>query len=189
MTLSRSPSRASAPDDEAEATAETSVRISGTIKWFDATRGFGFLVSDDVEGDVLVHFSVLRPLGRRSLPEGARVVATAVHESRGWQAKEILDVDLASAVPEGREGTGERADRNALADAAGPPEVATVKWFNRLKGYGFLTREDGSGADIFVHMETARRGGFNALEPGERVRTRVAQGRKGLLAISVEGLE
>lgn len=190
MTLSRPTSNDPAPSEAGTGApgppAAEGRRIAGSVKWFDATRGFGFLVSPDVEGDVLIHFSVLRPLGRRSLPEGARVEALAVEEGRGWQAREVLNIDLADAVQQSREGGGERADRDRLAESAGPFEPATVKWFNRLKGYGFLTREDGSEADIFVHMETVRRAGVLSLEPGDRVRVRVAQGRKGLLAGFVE---
>lgn len=166
-------------------------RVSGTVKWFDATRGFGFLVSDEVDGDVLVHFSTLRPHGRRSLPEGARLVATVAAEARGLQAREILSIDLDDAVPpppsrarpaELDEG---RAERAAALDRSGPWEPVTVKWFNRLKGYGFLTRGDGSEADIFVHMETVRRGGVAELQPGDELRARVGQGSKGLLAVAV----
>lgn len=185
MSVTQPAPRPAVPEPE-PAIAADGRRVSGTVKWFDATRGFGFLVSDEVNGDVLVHFSVLRPLGRRSLPEGARVEAVATEEPRGWQAREILSLDLSDAVDSPRPPNGERPDREALADAAGPPEPVTVKWFNRLKGYGFLTRGDGSEADIFVHMETVRRGGLGAPEPGDRLRARVVEGKKGLLAVEVE---
>ena len=58
------------------------LHCTGRVKWFDATRGFGFLVSDDCEGDILVHFSVLKEHGRRSLPEGATVECVAAHQDR-----------------------------------------------------------------------------------------------------------
>ena len=79
-----------------EAVAES--RHAGAIKWFDVTRGFGFLVDDDQAGDILIHFSVLQPHGRRSLPEGARVECRAVKRQRGLQATEILSIDLSTAI-------------------------------------------------------------------------------------------
>ena len=113
-------------------------QCTGRVKWFDATRGFGFLVSDDCEGDILVHFSVLKEHGRRSLPEGATVECIAEHQDRGFQARKILSIDLSTALPmpvRPVQSSGERADRRALADAAGEYEPVEVKWFNRVKGY------------------------------------------------------
>jgi CspA family cold shock protein len=164
--------------------------IGGVIKWFDVTRGFGFAVADDAEiGDILVHFSVLQAHGRRSLPEGARIEAVAVQRGRGYQAREILSIDMSEAIeeppPRAPRSDGDRVDPVALIDAAGPFEPASVKWFNRLKGYGFLVR-DSDGADVFVHMETLRRAGIAAVEPERRMRVRIVDGRKGPLAVVVE---
>src|SRR4029079_16596557 len=131
--------------------------ITGRVKWFDATRGFGFLVSDDVEGDVLLHFSVLREHGRRSVPEGAIVECVPVRLERGLQAKRVLSIDLSSALPpqpRSAMSSTERADRQALSYAAVEFESVEVKWFNRVRGYGFVKRDTGSDEDIFVHMET-----------------------------------
>jgi len=166
----------------------TGARYSGVVKWFDVTRGFGFLVADDEQaGDILIHFSVLQPHGRRSLPEGARIECLAVRRDRGLQANEILAIDLSTAVeqpPRQRLG-GDRVDPVALLDEAGPFEPVLVKWFNRLKGYGFLVREADS-VDIFVHMETLRRAGVYEVEPDQPLRARVVEGRKGPLAVAVE---
>ena len=88
--------------------------VTGRVKWFDATRGFGFLVSDDIEGDVLLHFSVLREHGRRSVPEGAIIECIPVRLERGLQAKRILSIDLTSALPQQPRSSfppSERADR------------------------------------------------------------------------------
>ncbi|WP_235982691.1 cold-shock protein [Sphingomonas albertensis] len=162
--------------------------IGGVIKWFDVTRGFGFAVADDAAvGDILVHFSVLQPHGRRSLPEGARVETLAVQRGRGFQAREIVSIDMTNAVEETvRPPTSpDRIDPVAMIDAAGPYEAAAVKWFNRLKGYGFLVR-GADGSDIFVHMETLRRAGIESVEPDQPLRVRVVAGRKGPLAVAVE---
>lgn len=182
-----------APGDISPGTGERppvdATRVSGTIKWFDVTRGFGFAVPDDAEiGDVLVHFSVLEAHGRRSLPEGARIEAMAVSRGRGFQAREILLIDLSGAVeqpaPRMRENS-DRVDPISLVDVAGPFEPTSVKWFNRLKGYGFLVRES-DASDVFVHMETLRRAGIMTVEPEQRVRARIVAGRKGPLAVAVE---
>jgi len=163
--------------------------ITGRVKWFDATRGFGFLVSDDVEGDVLLHFSVLREHGRRSVPEGAIIECETVRLERGLQAKRVISIDLSSALPQQPRSSippSERADRKALADAAGEFEPVEVKWFNRVRGYGFLKRPDESGGeDVFVHMETVRTAHLPELQPGQVLEARIAPSSKGLTAVEV----
>jgi cold shock protein len=166
--------------------------ITGRVKWFDATRGFGFLVSDEVDGDVLVHFSTLREHGRRSVPEGAIIECVPVRLERGLQAKKVLSIDLSAALPQQPRSSiplSERADRKALADAAGEFEPVEVKWFNRVRGYGFVNRLDGAGEDVFVHMETVRLARLGELQPGQRLDARIASSGKGLTAVELRSVE
>ncbi len=171
--------------------SEALVQVTGTIKWFDATRGFGFIVSEEAEGDILIHFSVLKEHDRRSLPEGATVECLVVQQERGLQARKVLNIDLSHAViPEivrPHAPQSDRIDPSSLIDEAGGFEPVRVKWFNRLRGYGFLVRDD-EDQDIFVHMETVRRGGLSDLIPDQPLRARIASGRKGPLAVEVESV-
>jgi CspA family cold shock protein len=82
--------------------------------------------------------------------------------------------------------TGERSDRKALADAAGEFEPVEVKWFNRVRGYGFVKRPDESGGeDVFVHMETVRVSHLPELQPGQHLEARIAPSGKGLTAVEL----
>jgi CspA family cold shock protein len=175
--------------DPEEMPPEEMSPIAGRVKWFDATRGFGFLVSDDIDGDVLIHFSVLREHGRRSVPEGALIECIPVRQERGFQAKKVISIDLSTALPQQPRSSmpsGERSDRRVLADAAGEFEPVEVKWFNRVRGYGFVKRPDDSGGeDVFVHMETVRNAHLPELQPGQILEARIAPSAKGLTAVEL----
>jgi CspA family cold shock protein len=163
--------------------------ITGRVKWFDATRGFGFIVADGIEGDVLLHFSVLREHGRRSVPEGALIECVPVRLERGLQAKKVISIDLSTALPPQPRSAippSERSDRKALTDAAGEFESVEVKWFNRVRGYGFVNRDpEAGGEDVFVHMETVRQARLGDLQPGQRLEARIAPSGKGLTAVEL----
>jgi CspA family cold shock protein len=166
--------------------------VTGRVKWFDATRGFGFVVSDELDGDILLHFSVLREHGRRSVPEGATIECIPVKLDRGIQAKKVVSIDLSSAVPQERKASNspaERADRKALADSAGDFEPVEVKWFNRVKGYGFLVRAHAPEEDIFIHMETVRQSELADLEAGQPLQARVAPSGKGMTAVQIRAAD
>lgn len=159
--------------------------MTGQVKWFDNVRGFGFVVPEADDGDILIHFSMLQAHGRRTLPEGATVTCDVVERPRGRQATEILSIDLGTAT--GPDLDEVRVNRFAGADldSLGRPERCEVKWFNRAKGYGFLLRDDPDSPDVFVHMETVREGGLAELYPGQFVAARIASGQRGPLAVEV----
>ena len=166
------------------------LRITGRVKWFDATRGFGFLVCDGLEGDVLLHFSVLREHGRRSVPEGAIDRSHSCPTGpRATSEEEFISIDLSAALPQHPRSSmspSERSDRKALAEAAGEFEPVEVKWFNRVRGYGFVKRPDDlGGEDVFVHMETVRVAHLGELQPGQNLEARIAPSGKGLTAVEL----
>jgi cold shock protein len=161
------------------------VEVAGRVKWFDAVKGYGFIVPDGGEADVLIHVTALRRDGFSALREGARVVAEAHQRERGLQVFRVISVgepDAALAPQPAPERT------RAQVGSVGPFEIVVIKWFNRVRGFGFLTRGEGT-EDIFVHMETLRRYGLVDPKPGDSLLARFGLGPKGLMAAEVRPLE
>jgi cold shock protein len=157
------------------------IQVSGRIKWFDVAKGFGFIVPDNGLSDVLLHVTCLRRDGYQSANEGARIVVEAVQRPRGLQAIRIVSLDESTALHPS-ELPLPRTHVHVVPTSGLEPAI--VKWFNRLRGFGFLTRGEGT-PDIFVHMETLRRYGIAELKPGEQVLVRYGDGSKGLMAAEV----
>jgi CspA family cold shock protein len=168
------------PDSAAEV-----IEVRGRIKWFDMAKGFGFIVPDNGLADVLLHVTVLRRDGFQTAPEGAMVVCHAQNRSRGLQVFRILSMDESTAVHPAQL---PMARTHVQAESVGGFEIVVVKWFNRVKGFGFVTRGEGT-EDIFVHMETLRRYGIADLKPGDSLLARFGPGPKGLMAAEVRPLE
>ena len=157
------------------------VEISGVIKWFDASKGYGFIVPDNGWPDVLLHVTVLRRDGYQTAYEGARLVVECVQRAKGYQAFRILSMDESTAIHPAQMLPPRT---HVTVTPTSGLERAQVKWFNRLRGFGFLTCGEGT-PDIFVHMETLRRYGIAELRPGQTVLVRYGPGAKGMMASEV----
>jgi CspA family cold shock protein len=161
--------------------AASVVELTGVIKWFDVSKGYGFIVPDNGMPDILLHVTCLRRDGFQVAYEGARVVVEVLQRPRGLQAFRILSMDESTAVHPAQLPP---VRTHVTVTATSGLERAQVKWFNRLRGFGFLTRGEGT-PDVFVHMETLRRFGLTELRPGQFVLVRFGPGPKGLMATEV----
>ena len=161
------------------------IEMAGRIKWFDVAKGYGFIVPDEGGNDVLLHVTTLRRDGFLTAREGARVVCEVLQRAKGLQVFRVLSVDLTTAIHPAQAGLPRT---HVQVTASGGFEVAVCKWFNRTRGFGFLSRGDGTG-DIFIHMETLRRFGITELKPGDSFLVRFGDGPKGLMAAEIRPIE
>ncbi len=151
----------------------------GQVKWFDAAKGYGFLVADDDQGDILLHANVLRNFGRGSIAEGSVVSFSIQQTDRGRQASEIFEIvaPVDSAIPDDAD---EVLIELPVVEGV-PLEPARIKWFDKAKGFGFANAF-GSADDIFLHLEVMRQYGFSDLSPGEAISVQVIDGPRGRMA-------
>ncbi|HEY2534863.1 MAG TPA: cold-shock protein [Xanthobacteraceae bacterium] len=171
-----------APEVDLSNEAATQViEVAGVIKWFDVAKGYGFIIPDNGMADVLLHVTCLRRDGYQTAYEGARVVCEVLARPKGLQAFHIISMDESTAVHPAQMPPPKT---HVTVTPTSGLERAQVKWFNRLRGFGFLTRGEGT-PDIFVHMETLRRFGITELRPGQFVLVRYGPGPKGLMAAEV----
>jgi cold shock protein len=168
--------------DVTDDTAASIIELTGVIKWFDVSKGYGFIVPDNGLPDILLHVTCLRRDGFQTAYEGARIVCEVLQRPKGLQAFRVLSMDESTAVHPTEMAP---ARTHVSVTPTSGLERAQVKWFNRLRGFGFLTRGEGT-PDIFVHMETLRRYGLTELRPGQIVLVRFGPGPKGLMAAEVK---
>ncbi|MFV0491505.1 MAG: cold-shock protein [Pseudorhodobacter sp.] len=156
--------------------------LQGRVKWFDPVKGFGFVVADGSENDILLHANVLRNFGQSTVADGAGISVRTQQTERGTQAVEVLSI----APPEGNcfPLSEEGGVTSAEEIAACPLEPARVKWFDKAKGFGFANAF-GRDDDVFIHIEVLRMSGFADLAAGEAVCLRIIDGKRGRMAVQV----
>lgn len=180
------------PVVDAPEAVEGAIRVRGRVKWFSNEKGFGFIVSDALDGDILIHRTVINEYGAMQILEGAAVECDVIRKIKGLQAKRLLSLDNNASTPvlRGPGGANGNAPKRQprqreilIEEPVGTARLAVCKWFSRPKGYGFVT--DGGSEDIFCHMDVMRRYGVRELRQGQRVLVRVAKGPKGLTATEI----
>ena len=150
---------------------------SGTVKFFNAAKGFGFIAPDEGGTDVFVHISAVERSGLRELSEGDRV-SFEVEEDRRSGKLAAIDLRVTGSGPSSSRQPAERPRgeyQRSGAVSRGPASRqmegsgrGVVKWFNATKGFGFIQPETG-GEDVFVHISAVERAGLRELREGQTV--------------------
>ncbi|WP_277998612.1 cold-shock protein [Sphingomonas liriopis] len=166
---------------------------TGVVKFFNAQKGFGFVVRDDGGEDVFVHISAVEQAGMSALAEGQPLGFTLVDRGGRISATELKIDGEPMAVTERaprepREGGfGDRGPRPGGAGGApqrqltGEKATGTVKFFNAMKGFGFIQRDDGQ-PDAFVHISAVERAGMATLNEGDKLEFELEVDRRGKYA-------
>jgi cold shock protein len=152
--------------------APTGRRVEAKVKWFNAAKGFGFVTLPDGTPDAFLPMAVLRRAGFEDAREGASISCEIGSGAKGPLVVNVLSVDNSTATA---------ASGRTPAPRPAQTMEGAVKWFEPEKGYGFIS-PDGGGKDVFIHITALRRSGVTALDPGQRVRVEVVDGKKGLEA-------
>ncbi|MEO0063012.1 MAG: hypothetical protein RLZZ08_1572, partial [Pseudomonadota bacterium] len=157
----------------------------GKVKFFNTQKGFGFIQRDEGGEDVFVHISQVERAGLEGLAEGQELQFNLVDRGGKVSAADLQVVGDVIPV-EARAGGGERPAGGPGAGGAGSPQrqltgekaTGTVKFFNAMKGFGFITRDDGK-EDAFVHISAVERSGLNGINEGDRFEFDLEVDRRG----------
>lgn len=157
---------------------EEGFKTEAVVKWFNLTKGFGFVAPVDGSSDAFIHSSVVSRAGLRDIAEGTKLIVQISDGAKGRQVLSIIQVlgtvDLPQSAP------------RAINRGSAETEIdGVVKWFKADKGFGFVTPDDG-GSDVFVHRSVVLQVGAQILEQGQKLRMRVQEAIKGREALSIE---
>ncbi len=145
----------------------------GVVKFFNPQKGFGFIVRDDGGDDVFVHISAVEQAGLTDLADGQPLEFTLVDRGGRISATNLRIDGEPMAV--------ERAERSPQRQLTGEKAQGTVKFFNAMKGFGFIQRDDGQ-PDAFVHISAVERAGMPTLNEGDRLAFELEVDRRGKYA-------
>lgn len=161
---------------------------TGVVKFFNAQKGFGFVVRDDGGEDVFVHISAVEQAGLTGLAEGQPLGFTLVDRGGRISATDLKiegePMPVQDRAPrEPREGGFGGGDRGGAPQRqlTGEKATGTVKFFNAMKGFGFIQRDDGQ-PDAFVHISAVERAGMSSLNEGDRLQFEIEVDRRGKYA-------
>lgn len=180
-----------------QATGGYRTDVTATVKWYNPTKGFGFVKPTDGAPDAFLHASLVTQAGHQSLDQGAQLVCDIAIGPRGPQVAAIHSVEPPSPesleqmpmAPRRRFGGspygGGHGGAGYPGGQSGPTIEGRVKFYNADKGFGFVVPDDGS-KDVFVSARTLTRAGIAELQPEQRVRVATRMGEKGPMAQRVE---
>jgi CspA family cold shock protein len=143
--------------------------VTGRVKWFNQFKGYGFVEVDGIFEDVFLHFSVIDQSGIKHVNNGDVILCDVAASNKGYQVTAIVEL-IQSNKYETRDSTAEEV-------------MATMKWFNPSKGFGFAQLD--SGEDVFIHANLLKKYKIETIEHNKRIRMSIRHTNFGYEAVDL----